>query len=121
MEKLFVNHTNHPSAAWSAIQKKVAEMYGKIYDFPFPEIDSEWDEETVRNFAYENCKRIMALQPAAVLCQGEFTYCHALINLLKEKGVLVLAACSNRETKEWQEDGKNVKKAFFTFIRFRAY
>lgn len=121
MERVFINHTNHPSSAWTSNQLRAAEIFGKVMDIPFPDIDPEWDEEKVISLAQENCKIIIELQPAAVLCQGEFTYCHTLICLLKADGIKVLAACSKRETKEWEENGKNIKKTIFNFVRFRAY
>ncbi len=121
MDNIFINHTNHPSSLWTAAELQAAELYGKILDIPFPEIDPEWDGETVYKFAQESCKKLLAYHPAAVLCQGEFTYCYILITLLKEYGVTVLSACSKRETKEWEENGKNIKKAIFTFVRFREY
>lgn len=121
MSGVFLNHTNHLSRNWSEFQRAEAEKYGTVFDLPFPDINPEWDEEAVLRLAEENCKRIVELQPSAVLCQGEFTYCYHLISLLKKNGVIVLAACSKRETKEWEEEGQQVKKAVFTFIRFRRY
>ena len=121
MNGVFLNHTNHLSHNWSELQKSAAEKYGTILDFPFPDINPDWSEESVSQLAQENCKKILELQPAAVLCQGEFTYCYHLISLLKMNGVIVLAACSKRETKEWEEKGQLVKKAVFSFVRFRRY
>ena len=121
MGRNFINHTNHLSRYWNELQKREAERFGAIVDIPFPDIDPAWDEETVLALAQANCKKILGLQPEAVLCQGEFTYCYHLIGLLKESGVTVLAACSKRETSEWQEEGQQIKKAVFSFVRFRKY
>ena len=71
--------------------------------------------------AVENAARIQAMEPAAVLLQGEFTYSYDLITLLKEAGIPVLAACSRRDVEERQEEGKSVKTAVFRFVRFRKY
>ena len=68
-----------------------------------------------------NFEIILALQPNAVLCQGEFLYCYHLISRLKEKGITVLSACSKRETVEWEEDNASIKEAKFSFVRFREY
>lgn len=121
MRKVFINHTNHPSCYWSHVQREEAEQFGEVTDFPFPDIGPEWDEERVLALAKVNCEKILALQPAAVLCQGEFTYCYQLIRLLKKSGIEVLAACSKRETKVWMENGKQMKTAEFSFVQFRKY
>ena len=121
MERVFINHTNHSSSDWSVKQRKEAEKFGKIKDYPFPVIDPEWDKARVLQLVQESCVKILAMRPVAVLCQGEFTYCHHLINQLKKHGILVLSACSKRETVEWDEDSVHIKKAKFSFVRFREY
>lgn len=121
MRKVFINHTNHSSRYWSHVQRVEAEWIGEVTDFPFPEIDPEWDEGHVLALARDNCEKILAMQPAAVLCQGEFTYCYQVVRLLKKNGIVVLAACSKRETKEWLENGKQMKTAEFSFVQFRKY
>ncbi len=121
MQQIFINHTNHPSDLWSEAELEAASKYGKVRDFPFPNIEPAWDEEQVRKIAEENGKRILALRPSAVLCQGEFTYCFALITFLKEQGVTVLSACSNRESQMWTKGEDNVKISKFVFVRFRKY
>ena len=121
MENIFINHTNHPSIHWVPKQCRAASLFGVVQDFPFPEINPDWDEEKVLQLARENCKKILAVHPKAVLCQGEFSYCYNLIKMLKEKGIVVLSACSKREAQEWKEGGQTVKKATFSFVRFRKY
>lgn len=121
MKRPLINHTNHSSRFWQEGQRQAGESWGPIVDFPFPSIPPEWDEEKVKEKAVENAARIQAMEPAAVLLQGEFTYSYDLITLLKEAGIPVLAACSRRDVEERQEEGKSVKTAVFRFVRFRKY
>ena len=117
----FINHTNHPSSRWSEAQKAAARAYGQIKDLPFPEIPPEASSEEVHAMAGGAFQKIMALHPAAVLCQGEFTYSYALIRCLEEAGVPVVAACSARNVKEWVEQGESRKSVVFHFVQFRRY
>ena len=119
---MFINHTNHASAKWSAAQKEAAHAWGEIEDLPFPDIGADWDEERVAKLAEESAARLIEKKPRAVLCQGEFTYVHHLVNLLRAAGVTVLAATSRREVREERaEDGSMQKISRFVFTRFRKY
>lgn len=118
----FINHTNHPSSRWEEGQRRAAEAYGTIVDLPFPSIPADWDTAAVRRLAEEHAREILTRKPMAVLVQGEFTYSFALVCLLKEAGVTVLSACSERHVSErTDENGKVVHESRFSFCRFRAY
>lgn len=120
--KIFINHTNHQSTDWSAIQREQAEKYGYIYDLNFPEIPAEADEDFIKEKAQNTFNAIKLINPEAVLCQGEYTYVYALVNLLKSQNIKVLAACSNRKVRELvTEGGKTEKVSEFEFVRFREY
>lgn len=120
--RVFINHTNHPSANWSEAQLKAAEKYGRIRDIPFPAIEPDWDEAEIGRMAREQAKHIVAYEPAAVLVQGEFTYSYALIGLLQKAGIEVLAACSRRCTESVvNEQQETVCRSVFRFVRFRRY
>ena len=121
MQKIFINHTNHPTDSWTETERKAAEVYGKVKEIAFPAIDPEWDETKIGQLAQENGKKILSMNPAAVLCQGEFTYCFALVTFLKAHGVTVLSACSTRETETWAQGDGNLKISKFVFVRFRRY
>jgi hypothetical protein len=118
----FVNFTNHDSDRWSETQRREARKYGEIVDLPFPHLSPAADEADVRRTAGECAAKILALNPAAVLCQGEFSLCHALVNLLMQEGVTVMCACSEREVEEKiLPDGSTEKTTRFEFQRFRKY
>lgn len=122
MCSLFINHTNHPHTKWQKEQLAAAERFGVIQELPFPQIGADWDEQHVREVAEMQANKIVALEPAAVLCQGEFSYTYYLVNLLKKKEITVLSACSERIVKEWVDtDGTCKKIACFQFVRFREY
>lgn len=122
MRKIFVNHTNHAAADWSAEQRAAAETFGEIVDVPFPEVPPQASELDVAELAEKNLREILNLQPTAVLCQGEFNYTFALVSALKEKNIPVLAATSERISSEVpQPDGSSRKVSVFRFVRFRRY
>ncbi len=119
---MLVNFSNHPSASWPEDQRRAAEKYGEIVDRPFPMVNAEWSEEEVRQTARREADAICALQPAAVVCQGEFTLTYAVVRLLVDRGITVLAACSNRVAKEFiSPEGEVTRKSVFRFVRFRSY
>lgn len=122
LKKIFVNHTNHLSAKWSPEQIIAAEKYGEIVDFPFPNIDADWNENQISELVEVNGKKILAMNPAAVLCQGEFSYTYAMINYLKKNNIPVLAAASERVVEELiTENGATQKLSLFKFVKFRQY
>ena len=122
MKKIFVNHTNHLSVQWSPEQIAAAEEYGEIADFPFPSIDANFDEAQISALVEVNGKKIIAMNPAAVLCQGEYSYTYAIINFLKKNKIVVIAAASERIVEERvTEDGATQKISLFKFVRFRQY
>lgn len=118
LKKTFVNFSNHPSSRWSKEQIAEALRYSRIVDVPFPEVDPKLDAGEVSRLAGEYAGTILEFGPAAVMCQGEMTLCFKVVEILKSKGVLVLAACSSKET---TEDVVDAKKSIFRFVRFREY
>ena len=114
---IFINFTNHPSAAWQKKQTEAAEKYGEIKDIPFPSVPSKASEEEVSKMAKDYVERILLENLNAVLCQGEFTLAYQVIKLLKDKGIIVVAACSERKVTE----ENNRKIVEFQFEGFRKY
>ena len=122
MQKVFVNHTNHPSAGWNAEQISAAKFYGEIQDLPFPAINPRADRADVIELAKENLEKILELKPGAVLCQGEFNYTFALVERLKALGITALAATSERVVSvEILPDDSSRQISTFRFVRFREY
>ena len=122
MKKIFINHTNHLSANWVPEQRITAEKYGEILDLPFPSISADWNEEQILQFVEKNAKKIIEMNPVAVLCQGEYNYTYSMINYLKRNNIVVLAAASERIVDEKvQPDGTTQKMSSFKFVQFRQY
>lgn len=118
----FINYTNHPSVNWSKEQLQAARTYGEIIDMAFPEIEPQCDEEQVASLACQQAEEIIAQKPVAVLIQGEFTFSYALISLLLQAGIRVLAACSQRCTESViNEKQETIRRSVFEFVRFRQY
>lgn len=122
MKNTFINHTNHTSVQWSLEQRTTAEKYGEIIDLPFPNVGADWNEEKISQFVEINAKKIIEMNPAAVLCQGEYNYTYSMINYLKRNNIVVLAAASERVVDEKvQLDGTTQKVSSFKFVQFRQY
>ena len=113
----FVNFSNHPSCRWSDLQIREAKKFGLIVDLPYPTVNPGFGEQEIAELSDEYVEKILAYNPSAVLCQGEFTLCYGVVSRLKSLGVAVMAACSERDVIE-TEEGKITK---FKFVRFREY
>ena len=116
-EKIFINFSNHPSGRWDVKQKKASEQYGRIEDLSFPMVSAQASREEVSMLAQDYYRKIMEHHPVAVMCQGEFTLCFQVVELLKQAGIPVLAACSERRVTE--KDGKKIVE--FEFQQYREY
>lgn len=119
---MFINFTNHPSSQWGSSQRSEAERYGTIRDIQFPNISPIISEKELNDLVNEYIKTIEQLKPEAVLCQGEMTFTYRFVKRLSQKGILALAACSERITQEkLLPNGSTQKVSNFVFVRFRAY
>lgn len=119
---MFINHSNHPSENWPDAERTAAERYGEIIDMPFPNIPADWGEREIAELASMQATEIAELKPAAVLCQGEFTYTYQLVRELSRQGIVCLSACSERvSAEEPQADGSVRRVSYFDFVRFRRY
>lgn len=118
---MFVNFSNHPSSKWDKAQLNAASRLGEIVDVPFPNVDPAMSEEDIAGLADEMVEKIMTFQPDAVMCQGEFTLSYAVISMLLQKGIVVVAACSKRIVREKVVAGKQQKEVEFVFEQFREY
>lgn len=116
-DRVLINFTNHPSGKWTKEQMTESGKYGEVIDFPFPEVDPYGDEKYIMKLAKDYLEMFLLLHPAAVLCQGELCLTYQVARGLKEEGVKVLAACSERIVEE--KEGR--KTSTFVFRGFREY
>lgn len=118
---MFLNFSNHPSTLWGEEQKKAAGQYGQIQDLPFPQVCAEQNSDEVRRMANDYADKILSQKPDCVLCQGEFCLSWHVIAYLKNVGVPVVAACSERKVEERYGENGTEKKSVFQFVQFREY
>lgn len=119
---MFLNYSNHVSTKWCKEQIEAAKKYGEVVDLQFPNIPADYTEEQVAGLAEAEFNKIKKYNPDCVLCQGEMTFCFYLVRRLKEAGIKVVAACSERKVvEETLADGSTSKQAIFSFVRFRQY
>lgn len=122
MDAVFINHTNHCSEYWSEEERHAAAALGRIVDMAFPDILPSASEAEIEQLAEAMAQQIAAQEPAAVLCQGEYTYTYALVTKLLARGICVMAACSERVVEERREpDGSTRRISQFRFTQFRRY
>ena len=83
----FVNFTNHPADTWDSAQLSAARKYGEIAELAFPAVNSRASEKDIAALADELSEKIIAMNPSAVMCQGEFTLAYAVISRLRKNGI----------------------------------
>lgn len=120
---MFVNLTNHPSSQWSEAQINAARRYAsEIVDLPFPDVPPEASREDVAALSEQYIHKIEQMGPTVVLCQGEMTLTYLIAKRLIERGIEVIAACSERQTVESVDaDGHTHRVSKFVFRQFRPY
>ncbi len=119
---MMINFTNHPSCQWNDAQRKAAAVWGEVLDIPFPSVPPGATEEELDREADQQAEALLRLRPDCVCCQGEMTLAFRVVNRLKAKGILCVAACSERKAQERKlENGRTEKTALFDFVCFREY
>ena len=118
---MFINLTNHPSAAWSVEQTNAAKEYGEIIDYPFPNVSPDMSSDDIQKLAEEIFNDIISKYSDARLTvhvMGEFTMAYALIQLFKDAGITCVASTTERIVTETEPGKKNVE---FHFVKLREY
>lgn len=125
---MLINFTNHRLEQWTAKQKDAADdLYGGVTDFPFPTVSPEASEDDISEMADEKTAGILEIlqqypgEHNAVLCQGEFTLCFAVVSRLQDLHIEAVSATTTRIVTEYSENGILKKTSEFRFSRFRRY
>ena len=119
---MFINYSHHPSSAWEEEQLSAAKQYGEVEDLQFPDVPPYADTEAIMKMAECQVQLIAQKCPKAVMCQGEMTMVYHVVRLLKEQGIPVLCACTERVSCEYLlENGIKEKRSQFRFVQFRPY
>lgn len=119
---MLINLTNHPAKQWPEAQLQAASRWGEVVDMAFPVVNPDSTEEELEALSVQYVDRITALNPAAVLCQGEWIMTYMIVSLLLQRGIPVYAACSQRIAREeFLEDGTKQKIVLYKFECFRKF
>lgn len=122
---MFINLSNHQSSKWSSSQLEAALALtsdNKIKDVQFPAVPPTATTYDVLTIADGLHHTVMANRPEVIMVAGEFTLAYTLIELCLRAGIKVVAACSDRRTREVvNEDGTTTKTTVFEFIQFREF
>lgn len=119
---MLLNLSNHPSTSWDSHQIQTAiEQFGQVVDMPFPHIAPEATKEEIQHLAHQYAQDILATYPTHSLTihlMGELCFTFALLKLLQEKGIKVVASTTERVVTEMDHQQKVVS---FKFVKFREY
>ena len=119
---VFINLSNHSSNKWSASQLSAAHCFGEIVDVSFPTVPASAGSNEIDLLVQKYLEKLSGFDIAAVMLQGEFVFTYRLVNALKERGIKVLSACSERVSSEHTDsDGKTQRESTFEFVQFREY
>ena len=120
--RVYINLSTHSSNNWSKTQLSAARAYGDITDIPFPQIDPGADSSVINELVSRYLGIILEYDTASVMLQGEFVFTYRLVKALKERGIKVLSACSERRVSEYtDENGRTQSRSEFEFVGFREY
>ncbi len=119
---MLINLSNHSHEKWSREQLAAAAVYGSVSDMEFPNVPASADEAWIAETAGAVCREIISRHPDAVLVQGEMTLTYSIVKTLRDYGITVVCASSERccET-EIAPDGSTVRRSVFKFVQFRNY
>ena len=119
---MLLNLSNHPSTSWDSYQIQTAkEQFGNVVDMPFPNISPTATKEDIQKLAQRYADEIFAKYPTdnlTIHLMGELCFSFALLKLLQEKGIKIVASTTERIVEEKERQQKIVS---FRFVNFREY
>lgn len=120
MGKVFINLSNLHTNKWPSDRlngaKEMADG-GDIINVAFPLISPAATKEEVEEAAKKCVDKVMTYNPDIVFCQGEFSLCFKIVELLKVMNIKVVTVCNERVISE--ENGSQMP--VFKFIQFREF
>lgn len=120
---MLLNFTNHPSNIWSEKQKRTAiQLFGKVVDMPFPQIDESADENYISKLADEYLQKILLIaerENVVVHLMGEQTFVFSLLKRLRKNDINCAASTTKRIVN--MDSSGQKKEVIFQFERFRYY
>lgn len=114
----FVNISNHPFELWEEAQRQAAEALAKpVVNIRFPDVPPTAGGAVIDDLCDQCLGRVPAGATHAMV-QGEFTLTFRLVRALQRRGVVCLAATTEREV---GDDGAGGRTSRFRFVGFRQY
>ena len=122
---MLINLSNHPSANWSVQQLAAVQVYGKVIDLAFPDVDPSGNEEYIRILREDYLKIIddicrddkNSISTVTVHIMGEMTFTFAMVHALQKRNITCIASTTERVSSE----NSGIKTSEFRFVRFREY
>jgi len=118
---IFINFSNLHTNKWPADRlagvRDIIGDEGEIVNLAFPLLSPSVSKEDVYEQAEISIEKIMSHNPDIVFCQGEFSLCFRIVELLKEKGIKTVTVCNERIISE--ENGRSISG--FRFVQFREF
>ena len=132
---MLINLTNHTSDQtrpepdrWSALQYQTAiETWGHVLDLGFPVVPPEATATEIDDLASQYLNQCVKLfgdhrnkpgESNAVHVMGEMTFTYAMVNKLRDAGIMAVASTTDREV---EADSRGNKVSKFRFGQFRPY
>lgn len=120
MGKVFINCSNMHSNKWPenrlAGAKEIAGD-GEIINVAIPILDANATKEEVYEKAEITVEKLLSYNPDIVFCQGEFSICFRIVELLKERNIKVVTVCNERVI--MTENKRQISG--FKFVQFREF
>lgn len=119
---MLINLSNHASANWSQKQMEAAiHQFGQVVDFPFPQIDPEFDINEIANLAETIFNQIFEKYEDLnfkIHLMGELSLVYQLLLLFKKRNIDCYVSTTHRAVEELEDGSKKVR---FNFVKFRSY
>lgn len=120
MGKVFINLSNLHTNKWPEDRlngaKEIADN-GEIINIAFPILSPYATKDEVDETAEKCIAKVLSHNPDIVFCQGEFSLCFKLVELLKEAGIKTVTVCNERVI---DKESGNVMP-YFKFVQFREF
>ena len=117
---MLINLSNHPHKKWCQKQTKAAnEKFGKITDWPFPNIDPSSDMNQVTVLAQETLSAVSTKfgnEGLHMLIAGEQSFVVAFVAICRDIEIPCYLATSERMVTIKENGAKEIK---FKFVKFR--
>lgn len=120
MGKTFINFSNLHTNKWQPdMLEKAMELSpdGQVVNMAFPMVDPTVSSDDVAQIADIQVEKIMEKDPEYVFCQGDFSLCFKIVELLKSRGIKAVTSCNRRVISN--QDGKTISG--FQFVQFREF